>query len=151
VNRSRIVVAAASTALIGLVIGYGVGVAFDRSPDAPVDPIELDGPLPSATTGVSVAVTATTAALPAVVPPPTLGPTTLAAATTTRPLSTAPPPPTMIPTTALPPSPLPVADDDDVAERPVDAAVEPERDEGVLADSESDEDDAEMSDDRSDG
>src|SRR5687767_7707690 len=74
-SRSGIVVAVDSVGVIGLAIGYGAGVAFNRSPDPPVGPIELDGPLPRSTAPVSVPANATSATSPAVVPPPTLGPT----------------------------------------------------------------------------
>jgi hypothetical protein len=141
-SRSRLVVAAASVAVIVLAVGYGISGGFDRSPDPPGGPIELDGPLPAPSTPRSDPASVTSATPPVVVPPPTLGPTT----SRPQPVNVAPTPaaaPTsQAPTaTAPPPAPPPVDDDDDDDDTVGVDAVAPERDGDDVANSVGDDDD----------
>ena len=147
-SRARVVVASAATALIALTIGYGIAVAFNRSPDPPMEPIQLEGPLPTPTVPASLSFSTPAGTLPIVVLPPTLGPSTTrpepVVAPTSLPAQVAVPPPPAAPTTPPPIPPLApsVDSDDDLDDELDDDVVEPEPDDDEQAGSDSDEDDA---------
>lgn len=136
-SRSRIVVAVA-LGVAALTLWYGLGATIDRSPDAPLSPIELIGSLPPGTT-ISEPSIPTSTTSPLVVPPPTLGPTAVSAPQSVN-IATVPTAPPPTPTTASP-ALAPVADDGDGVESDDDRVSAP-RDEQDPAIADGDDDDA---------